>query len=267
MAMVNLTRMTMTKLGINFENVLAITKELDLNVLQTLNKLKSIGISSLDVKYERLTGEKSYLKDILISNMNIGSIFSFCPLHEQNNTQKALSMVDFCAEHNVKEIMIITDFVSGGYSSDQLFNLKQNLRRIVKYAEIYGVSIGIENVGNPDYPLKNALGSLDVLKSVKGLHLIFDGGNFIMASQNALEASKVLAPYVQRYHLKDYIFDGAEFKAVPIGEGLSDCKEAYDVISECYSKVPLVLEFPFKDENIYSAVEKSALYVLTEILQ
>ena len=239
----------MTKLGINFENVLAISKELDLDVLQTLNKLKSIGISSLDVKYERLTGEKSYLKDILISNMNIGSIFSFCPLHEQNDTQKALSMVDFCAEHNVKEIMIITDFVSGGYSSDQLFNLKQNLRRIVKYAEIYGVSIGIENVGNPDYPLKNALGALDVLKSVKGLHLIFDGGNFVMASQNALEAAKILAPYVQRYHLKDYIFDGSQFKAVPIGEGLSGCKEAYDVLAEYYNQVPLVLEFPFKDEK------------------
>ncbi len=257
----------MNKLGINFENVLAIKEELNLNVLQTLNKLKSIGISSLDVKYERLTGENSYMKDILMSGMTIGSVFSFCPLYEQNNLQKTLSMVDLCAEYKIKEIMIITDFVQGGYSVEQLFNLKQNLRRIVKYAEIYGVSIGIENVGNPDYPLKTAQETLDILKSVKGLHLVFDGGNYVMASQNALEASKLLAPYVQRYHLKDYVNCNGEFKAVPIGEGTSDCKDVFEVISEFYSKVPLVIEFPFKDKNIYDAVEKSSLYVLTEILQ
>ncbi len=255
------------KLGINFENVLSIKEELNLSVLQTLNKLKSIGISSLDVKYERLTGVNSYMKEILMSGMAIGSVFSFCPLYEQNNLQKVLSMVDLCAEYKIKEIMIITDFVSGGYSAEQIFNLKQNLRRIVKYAEIYGVSIGIENVGNPDYPLKNAQETLDVLKLVRGLHLIFDGGNFVMANQNALEASKILAPYVQRYHLKDYVICNGEFKAVPIGEGISDCKEVFNVISEFYSNLPLVIEFPFEDEKIYSAVEKSALYVLTEILQ
>ena len=51
----------MRKLGINFENVLSVKEELNINLLQTLNKLKSVGITSLDVKYERLVGENSYL--------------------------------------------------------------------------------------------------------------------------------------------------------------------------------------------------------------
>ncbi len=256
----------MNKLGINFENVLAIKDELNISVLQALNKLKSVGYCSLDVKYERLIGENSYMKEILISGMSIGSIFSFCPLHEKDNLQKTLSMVDLCAEYKIKEIMLITDILSGGYSTEQIFNLKQNLRRIVKYAENFDVSIGIENVGNPDYPMKTAIQTLDVLKSVKGLHLIFDGGNFYMVGENVVEASKLLAPYVQRYHLKDYIPCENGFTAVTVGEGNSDCLTAFENIKEFYEKVPLVVEFPFKDTKIYDAVEKSALYVLTEML-
>ena len=49
----------MNKLGINFENVLSIKDELNITVLDALKKLKSMGISSLDVKFERLTGENS----------------------------------------------------------------------------------------------------------------------------------------------------------------------------------------------------------------
>lgn len=256
----------MNKLGINFENVLSIKDELNITVLDALKKLKSMGISSLDVKFERLTGENSYMKEIIASGIGIGSVFSFCALHEKDNLQKALSMVDLCAEYKIKEIMLLTDILKGGYSTEQIFNLKQNLRRIVKYAENFGVSIGIENVGNPDYPIKTAKQSLDFLKSVKGLHLIFDGGNYYMVGEDVVESSKLLAPYVQRYHLKDYVpFDNG-YKAVAVGDGNSSCKHAFDVLKEFYPKIPLVIEFPFKDTGIFSAVEKSCMYVLTEIL-
>ena len=70
----------MNKLGINFENVLSIKAELNITLLETLKKLKSIGVSSLDVKFERLTGENSYMKEILSSGIGIGSVFSFCAL-------------------------------------------------------------------------------------------------------------------------------------------------------------------------------------------
>lgn len=268
----------MNKLGINFENVLSIKEELNLNVLDTLSKLKNIGISSLDVKYERLIGESSYVKDILVSGMNIGSIFTFCPLYQQNNVQKALEMVDFATEYKIKEIMFIADIVQGGYSEEQRANLKQNLRRIVKYAEPFGVSIGIENVGNPNSPIRNVEETLDILKSVKGLKLIFDGGNYLLYDVSPKLAVQSVAPYVQRLHLKDrayreiegyYIEKTASNKPsciVALGEGDSDVKETFEVIKNYYNGVPLVLEFPFLESNIYQKVEKSAYYVLTELL-
>lgn len=267
----------MKKLGINFENVLAIKEELNINVLQTLYKLKSIGITSLDVKYERLIGENSYLKEILISGLSVDSIFAFCPLGEHNNYKKALEVVDFAVEYKVKQIMLLPDFIDGGYNEAKLFNLKQNLRRIVKYAEAFDVSIGIENVGSKNYPFSDESSTLDVLKSVKGLHLIFDGGNFLLCDVDPLLAVHSLAPYVQRYHLKDRAIkdsfndfiepttSGKNSCVLAVGEGDCNALKVYENIKEFFPAVPLVLEFPFAETNIFEKVEKSAMYVHTEM--
>ncbi len=267
----------MKKLGINFENVLAVKDELNINVLQTLYKLKSVGITSLDVKYERLVGENSYLKEILISGLSIGSVFAFCPFAEQDNIQKAIEIVDFAIEYKIKEIMFLPEFKIGGYSSEDLVIVKQNLRRVVKYAEPFEISIGIENVGSSDYPFNGENSTLDVLKSVKGLHLIFDGGNFTLYGVDPLKAVYSLAPYVQRYHLKDRAIgeplndfvektlDGKSSFVPPVGEGQSECLKIYENIKQYYPSVPLVLEFPFAEKNLFEKIEKSIMYVCTEM--
>ena len=53
----------------------------------------------------------------------------------------------------------------------------------------------------------------------------------------------------------------------PCNEGKGAAlKKGILVLKEFYPKIPLVIEFPFKDTGIFSAVEKSCMYVLTEIL-
>ncbi len=269
--------MYMKKLGINFENVLAIKEELNINVLQTLYKLKEIGITSLDVKYERLIGENSFLKEILISGLSVDSIFAFCPLGEQNNLKKALEIVDFAVEYKVKEIMFLPEFLEQGYDETAISNVKQNLRRIVKYAEPFGVSIGIENVGAKQYPFNDENSTLDVLKSVRGLHLIFDGGNFLLYDEDPLTAVYTLAPYVQRYHLKDRTLtvggngfieltvSGKKSVVTQVGEGDAKCLKVYENIKQFYPAVPIVLEFPFGEKDIFQKVEQSAMFVHTEM--
>ena len=176
----------MKKLGINFENALSVMEEFNISALDALRKLKNVGITSLDVKYERLIDKNLYLKDILISGLNIESIYSICPFHEFNNVQKALKMVDFACENKIKEIMFISEIKSNPYTEEEIDNLKSNLRRVVKYASAFGVSIGIENVGNKNYPCNGKENTLDILKSVKGLKLIFDGGNYMLNEESPI---------------------------------------------------------------------------------
>lgn len=266
----------MNKIGINFENVLAVKEELNITLFETLNKLKSLGITSLDVKYERLVEETVYFKDIIVSGMSIDSVFAFCPLYEQNNVAKALEIIDFLAENKIKEFMIIAGFVDGGYTKEQIANLKQNLRRIVKYAENFGVLVGIENVGNPNSPVKTAKETEEILKSVKGLHLVFDGGNYLLADENPLNALS-FAPFVQRLHLKDRSLSilngfientlkGVPSSVVALGEGDTFVKKTFEEISKYYPAVPLVIEFPALEKTLYAKIEKSAMYIHTELL-
>ena len=268
----------MKKLGINFENVLAISKELNLSVLETLNKLKELGFTSLDVKYERIIDKEQYLKDIVLSGFLIESIFSLCPLNEQNNYQKAIEIVDTATEYKVKEIMLIPSFIEGGYSETDYANLKQNLRRVVKYAEPLGISVGIENVGNKNASCITPAQTLDVLRSVKGLHLIYDGGNFVLAEENPKELIYEIAPFVQRYHLKDRVISdalegfldttisGKKSQVAELGKGDSFVKEIYEILSGVYRDIPLVLEFTFGDNKIFDRVKNSAKYVFEELL-
>ena len=268
----------MKKLGINFENVISLSSELNISVLEVLNKLKEFGISSLDVMYEKIIDKEQYLKDIVLSGFSIDSIFSLCPLAEPNNYQKALDVINVAAEYNVKEVMIIPSFIEAGYTENDYFVLKQNLRRVVKYAETVGVSVGIENVGNKNACCITPAQTLDVLKSVKGLRLIFDGGNFVLAEENPMELIYEIAPYVQRYHVKDRVVDdaledgkdisitGKKSKVVALSKGNSYIKEIYEILNDHYKDIPLVLEFTFSDNKIFDRVIQSAKYVYEELL-
>ena len=137
----------MKKLGINFENVLTIAEEFNIDILSALYKVKNLGITSLDVKYDRVTGENNYIKEIISSGLTMESLWGFCPFNDKDNVQKALAMVDFAYSNNIKEIMFLSDFINGGYSEEDVSNVKKNLRRVVKYASAFGVQINIENVG------------------------------------------------------------------------------------------------------------------------
>ena len=133
----------MKKLGINFENVLTIAKEFNIDILSALYKVKNLGITSLDVKYDRVTGENNYIKEIISSGLTMESLWGFCPFNDKDNVQKAISMVDFAYSNNIKEIMFLSDFINGGYTEQDITNVKKNLRRVVKYASAYGVQINI----------------------------------------------------------------------------------------------------------------------------
>ncbi len=267
----------MKKLSINFENVLSVMEEFNISVIEALIKLKSVGITSLDVQYERLLDKKVFVKDILMSGLSVESIFSVCPFHEFNNVQKALKMVDFACENKIKEISLTSEIAPLPYTQKEIDNLKSNLRRVVKYASALGVSVAIKNVGDKNSPCKEEKDTLDILKSVKGLKLIFDSGDFLLNEVKPAEILKSLAPYVQRLYINDRKIgdstsDYIEFttKGNPsyvaiTGTGDLECLEVYNKIKEYNNSLPIVLEFPKLEKNIFNKIEKSAMYVYTEM--
>ena len=135
----------MKKLAINYENVISVQKDLNQTLNQTFKYLKNAGISALEVRYDRFFENPNLYSEILIAGMTVASVFYMGDLGVSDNYAKELEVIDFCAEHKIGNIMLLTQpKISPELDLDKYyFNLKQNLRRIVNYASIYGVKIGI----------------------------------------------------------------------------------------------------------------------------
>ncbi len=249
----------MKKLGINYENVINISKECNLSIKETLKELKLQGYNTLDVLYNRFLEDKSLISTILVSGFEIASVFYVGNLKIANNYSTEIEIIDFCASNNVKDIMLLTKPLSCDDDSEKcLFNVKQNLRRIVKYSNQYGVRISIENFGDAFSFYNSPKKVLDVLKSVKDLYLVFDGGNFYKSNEDVLEGINLLKPYVSRVHLKDY---DQNFKPTAIGYG--NCFIDKTIIEFNESVTSFTVEYPFDDLTVSEIVKNSALYFLT----
>ena len=264
----------MKKLAINFENVLSVKSDLNKTLNETFKFMKNAGISALDVRYERFFEDPNLYSEILIAGMTVSSVFYMGDLGLADNYTKELEIIDFCADHKIWDIMLLTKPVLSEKIDMEkyLFNLKQNLRRIVNYAKIYGVRIGIENFGKQDSVFSTVNYLSDILNSVKGLYLVYDSGNFFLAGENPYDAFTAFKSKISRVHLKDRGIskgDGkneqqavnGEITAVyPLGEGNSEIDKIIKEIGE----FDCCLEFDFVSNNLLEDIEKSAIYYLSE---
>ena len=99
----------MYKLGVNFENVLASSNETNLSVFETLKKLKMYGISSVDIMSSRIIDDVSDVKkDLLLSGVSVDTIFFMGDFGHDESISYPLKVIDFCAENNVKQIMLLS---------------------------------------------------------------------------------------------------------------------------------------------------------------
>ena len=268
----------MYKLGLNFEHIKVASKENNVSVFEVLKKIKMYGVSSLDVNVCDVMDNTNYRADVLRSGLSIDCVFYKGDYGYSDNIGYELSMIDFCAEHNIKNIMLLTEFIKSG-DNELEYNtlLKKNLRRIVKYASNFNIKVGIENFGKEFSPFSTIDKCLDVLKSVKGLGLIYDSGNFLLAGENPIDAVKTLMPYIQRVHIKDRTYtevegspmqisiDGKKTYTTTLGQGDCFIKEVVNLVKDSYERIDFVMEFDFTKLNITNNILDSATYYSTEI--
>ena len=268
----------MYNIGLNYEHVPVSANETGLTILETLKKFKMYGVTTLDVHVDRLLSGDDTFKNILLSGLNVGSVFFKGDFGHDENIGYALSVVDYCAENNVNQIMLLTnELLDGEDEVKYLTLLKKNLRRIVKYANNFNVKVGIENFGKELSPFSTLTKVKDILKSVKGLGLIYDSGNFLLAGENPLNCLQELLPYVQRVHLKDRTYkeidgspmqvsiDGKNTYTTYFGNGDCDLKSIINLSKNSFESVDFIMEFDFTKLNITNDVINSATFCFTEI--
>lgn len=265
----------MYKLGINFENVLAVAKELNVSVSEALNRLKLIGVSALDVEYSRLSGENSYLNDIVASRTEIKCVYFMADFAGEASVISQMKVVDFCEEYGIKNVMFLTKPNSNAGGSEK--TLKHNLRKIVNYARTFDICVSIENFGLENSYFSTVKRLKDLVKSVKNLTLTFDSGNFLLAGVDPNEAYDELRYYVSRVHLKNRShtpsagavavadINGNDSYTTAIFSGSANLEEFIKKVTSDYKVIDFMLEFNFTDSALFENIEQSAVDFYTVV--
>lgn len=222
-------------LSINYEIVKSMMKTENLSKSEVFTKLKLFGYSNFLIKYDDALN-RSVLSDILSSSLSISSLFYMANLGEKGNYFKVLEIIDFCYYNKIKKIMLLNNQKGENQKYEEfIFNLKQNLRSVVKYANLYGVEISIENFSYQK-PFCSPDELLDILKGVKDLKIVFDTANCYLAGQDVVSAFDKLYPYISNIHLKDVI------------ESAMDDYDVLNVQNKPYNYCPLSSGKAFVDE-------------------
>ena len=263
---------TMYKIGINYATADYIAKKTNTPTLTVLKDLKLNGISTLDVLYDDIKNTNVY-SNALCANLSINSCYSLVDISELDNYSSCLEMIDYCALKRINHIMILPKVDKG--VQNYLFNVKHNLKKIVNYAKTLGIKISIENYGLNE-PFCSIDGVYDVLKSVKGLGLVYDSANFYLSKQDPYLAIQKLLPYVSRVHLKDrgakidgdtlafLDIDGALSSVYPLGEGVCQLDKIIDYLLKNSKIDEFVLE-GITDTDMISDTFDSVIYLKTRI--
>ncbi len=249
----------MAKLGINYENVINVSKECNLSIQDVLKSLRLQGFETLDVMYDRFLQDKSLLSTIIVSGFEIASVFYVGDLKVSNNYSTELQIIDFCSSNNIKDVMLLTKPIANGDDEEKcIFNIKQNLRHIVKYSKQFNVRVSIENFGDNLSFYSSPKKVLDILKGVKDLYLVFDGGNFYKSQESVIEGINLLKPYVSRVHLKDF---DQNYNPITLNDG--NCEIEKTIVEFTNSVSSFTIEYPFDCLTVDEIVKNSALYFLT----
>ena len=218
----------MYKIGINFQTAKVISETSGEDILSVLKNLKLTGISSLDILYDDLISNNTY-SNILSSGLEISSVYYMGDLSILDSFSNFLKIIDDLYKKRIKNFMVLP-IVSNNIEDNYMFNLKHNLKLIVKYAKNFDVQVALENYGLNE-PFSSVLGIKSLLKAVKGIGFVYDSGNFYLAGENPYNAYCELENYITRIHLKDMAIskikdkfsqktkNGEDITVYPLGEG------------------------------------------------
>jgi len=158
----------------------------------------------------------------------------------------AKKMVDDAEQMGAPVIMIVPtrEFFTMEYNYKHVaFNrIAAAFREVIDYARPKGIIVSFEDFPSIRVPFCSVEEVLILLKTVDGLKLTFDNGNFYPAGDDMLDAYRQLWPYVVNVHMKEWEIsehrtdilcaDGKYLKGGLHGKGLLKHGELFNALKD-----------------------------------
>lgn len=164
-------------------------------------------------------------------------------------------------DFNVSLVGTETGSVGNGYTTanfteEAYRRVRASVIELVKVAEMYGITVGIE--AGQNHPIHSATVLKRLIDEIQSpnLRVIFDPVNLLNV-ENAQQADRVvtealtqLADYIEIVHLKDYQIVDNKLKIVPVGTGLMDYRLILSFIKNQRPGIYTLLEATPSDQVI-----------------
>ncbi len=252
----------MKTLGITFDNVLNLSKQNNYMISQALNLLKLNGYNDVDIDYDLILNNCEYLPLIYKNGFNISSIIIKSNLTTSLNVIRELNAVDFCLHSNLNNVVInLEDFI---VDENALSILKKNLRRIVKYANNFGVVISVKNSINLSNIYTEEM-LLDLVKSVKGLKISLDICALYKANKTPFKNEEIFYPYVVKVYVNDLINNENTLEYCSLFNGITNVIENIKNFKKYDKNIDFTLFSILENYQIEKILINSAINYLMEI--
>lgn len=214
--------------------------------------LKTFGFNSIEIRgvngknVSTLNDEEvEYVKSILnkydLTVSSIGSPLGKIKLDGdlEGHFETANRVFKTAKYLGAKNVRIFSFYLADGKTRESSkAKVISSLEKLVELADNYGLTLCHENEAliygeSPE-------SCLEILQHFKGkLRCVFDMGNFVLDGYNPYEAYLKLYDYIEYFHIKDALYEGA---IVPAGKGEAQIKKILD-------------DFKLKNEGYFITLE------------
>ena len=195
------------KIAAFYENIKMGAENAGISMEEALTQLKEAGMDNLYADYAVLRADFSWLAPVM-EKLEIGleGLYAFTDFAHNPEGESYRECVDLAAQLGAGNVLLIPGNIlpeEQEHAEELTENMRKGLEIAAAYAKEKGLCVTLEDFDGPVAPYNCLKGLKWFLENVRGLYCAFDTGNFIMCSEDSLEAFEALKSYIVTVHVKD----------------------------------------------------------------
>ena len=264
------------KISVFLPHLLDAARQENLPLDEIFKKVRAMGYEGIEGDYAQILPMLPDLKKLLSdTGMAFSSVYTFQQFQKGYEEAPLLHLLDSLLAVPCKKLMVIPGFFTGeGMQELEMARMIDGLSFLCEAAMERGITVTVENFGNPLSPCFTSEGLSFLLNEISLLQYTFDTGNFYFAREDAAAVFPLLSHRLAHAHIKNYSLqplcseeaekaEGPEGrKAFPAsgGEGILPIRDCIRLIREAGYEGYLTVE-QFGCARQMEAMEKSIRFI------
>lgn len=261
-----------------YDHVKDIAREERVSVVEALQRVKSLGIDSVEVMQNSAVGREDELgHELACAGLSISGIPAYFDFGRDTDVEKQASPVLEAARYlGAGKMLVIPGFFHEEDSPEvrtrHMENMADCINRLAEMADKDGVALVMEEYDSPLAPFADTAGVQYFMDRCPALSCCFDTGNFRCVAEDELAAYEQFKGRLGHVHLKDRAYgtdwgtqpttaaDGQTLYPCPVGSGQLQIRELLTRMNRDGYDGACAIEH-FGVSNMWAALQESVAWL------